>query len=210
MNCGRMTADCTPIRRARERVRGAPVKQFGVAAGKLPAPADPAPGVGARERHRIDRLGLGLEVVERGGRPDRIPECPMGCHIGDAFAVDIGVAPVAEARDMMLPRPCRNHFLSISLLHSPANPIASAPQEIAVDATMLAKPGCRQRFRPASGPRQQIDDNMRNVMQAWALRLYRGGSRAARIPERLRKASDLLCEDCGARGLSLRKPADRP
>jgi hypothetical protein len=136
--------------------------------------------------------------------------------------VDVGLLVARIARQQLGLRIFKSHLPFNSGKVQAAErrkPPPQAPRgDGAVDATILAQPGCRQRSHPASGRRQQIDDNMRNVMQAWALTLCRdgrhGGGRAERqggrlrgVPERLRKTSGLICEDCGTRGA---RGASRP
>ena len=53
--------------------RAAAIDKFGIARGKLPAPADATTGVRAREGHRLDVFGVELE--SRKARPSIAPSC---------------------------------------------------------------------------------------------------------------------------------------
>src|SRR5262249_7654989 len=88
--------------------------QLSMAIWKLPPPVDASSGVGARECQGVDHAGPRLEVVKGGHRPDRIAKCLVSGHVGDACAINIDVAPVAQASNMILPCLYRNHFPSIS------------------------------------------------------------------------------------------------
>src|SRR5262249_2842566 len=92
--------------------RAAPFDQLGIARRKLPAPVDASSGVRARDCQDVDDTRPRLEVVEGGHRLDRIAKCPVGGHIRDSFTINIHIAPVAQALQMILPCLYRNHFPS--------------------------------------------------------------------------------------------------
>src|SRR5260370_41254651 len=92
--------------------RPAPFDQLGIAFGKLPTTVDASSGIRARECQSVDYAGLRLDVVKSGNGPDRIAKRPVGGHVGDARAINIDVASVAQALNMVLPRLYRNHFPS--------------------------------------------------------------------------------------------------
>jgi len=92
--------------------RPPPFDQLGIAVGKLPAPVDPSSGVRARECQGVGYIGLRLEVVKGGHRPNRITKCLMSGHVGDRAAINIDVAAVVQALNVVLPCLYRNHFPS--------------------------------------------------------------------------------------------------
>jgi putative transposase len=86
--------------------------------GELPAPADPASALGAGEGHRIDVLRVGLEIVEPCRRAHRVAERLVLGHIGDALAVYVDVASIAQAFDVVPTVAYRKHHASIRWANS--------------------------------------------------------------------------------------------
>ena len=70
--------------------------QLFVALCELPAAIDPFARCRAFEGHVIDMLGVGLEIIERGSRGDRILVGWMGSDVVDFFAVQIDFPSVTE------------------------------------------------------------------------------------------------------------------
>src|SRR5262249_48367280 len=87
-----------------------------------------------------------LEIVKRGRRADGIAKCPVAGHVGDALAIDVDVAPVAQARDVVLPCPYRNHFSSIWLLQHMIPPAAGPIGKVTITRRKVPQPSGFMRY----------------------------------------------------------------
>jgi hypothetical protein len=67
----------------------------------LPTAVDPPMACPGLEGQPLEVAGPGLKIIERGRRPDGVAESRVGRDIGDAGAIDIDGAAVAQRREML-------------------------------------------------------------------------------------------------------------
>ncbi|MCY1356832.1 hypothetical protein D9M69_432960 [compost metagenome] len=79
----------------------AALDQFVVAGGQLPDAADVPAAALRLEGHLVDVLGPRLEVIQIGVAADRVAEGGMRRDVGDALAIEVHFAPIAQHGDVL-------------------------------------------------------------------------------------------------------------
>ena len=101
----------------------APLDQLGMIARQMPAAVDPSVAVAAGafggEGQALEVLRPRLVIVQRRRGLHRVAEGRMLGHVGDALAVDIDGAPVAQRAQVVLPGLADLHRYASLDLHAP-------------------------------------------------------------------------------------------